>query len=310
MPGRREPWWHRAPLLLEVVRHLGNISYVISETFPWPSRDKRKRKAQFFSNRFQTVLFLFTIANWKESTIRVRWVRLLICLEAKWMTVRNTEMLFGGDSHPTCSFSLPAPCFPLLASRFLTPLFVPQEPVNNMASTRSTVAFLAFLVGLVQLAAASKVCSYCETIPDDCFGSGNCAALSGTTQLQAKTTANVARKVCVTQGDIPSPFTMSCTADGTALDISSGSCSNKIYLFTETSAGKRVVFRSGSSGFPLSNLSVCTAQRGYCLTGTLAAGDEPVIDITTSPWQVKVGTTKICNLATGFASNNFQLYCA
>jgi hypothetical protein len=224
------------------------------------------------------------------------------------MTVRNTEMLFGGDSHPTCSFSLPAPCYPLLASRFLTPMFVPQEPVNTMASTRSTVAFLAFLVGLLQLAAASKVCSYCEDIPDDCFGAGNCTALSGESQLKAKTTANVARKVCVIQGDIPSPFDMSCTSDGTATDISSGSCNNKIYLFTETSAGKRVQFRFSTGGFTLSNLGFCTAQRGTCLTNTLAPGDEPEIDTSTSPWQITVGT-RICKLATGLASNNFQLAC-
>ena len=78
------------------------------------------------------------------------------------------------------------------------PLFVPQETVN-MFLTRSTVATWAIFVGLlVQLAAAMKVCTYCETIPADCYGPGkDCPALNYTYQLAVSSEPTVARKVCV-----------------------------------------------------------------------------------------------------------------
>jgi hypothetical protein len=219
-------------------------------------------------------------------------------------------------------FSLPVFYFDvvqLIQQRIPVPLIVPQETVNNMFLTRSTVATLAFLVGLVQLGAALKVCISCETIPADCYGGGkDCAALSGTTQLVALPNSFVSTKVCVVQGDISSPFNIFCTHNppSGSFDASSVSCPSKTYLYTENSAGDKLVFRSGSGtsppGFPLSSVGNCGAQRGFCLS-TLSPSSGAVIDTTVSPWEIRVDTgasTRICKLATGFASNHFQLYCS
>jgi hypothetical protein len=193
-------------------------------------------------------------------------------------------------------------------------LIAPQEPVNNMALTRSIVATLVILVGVVQLAVAASTCDVCSqrTTCEDVTP----AVVPGL--VTPAQNPNAAVKVCVTQVVppqtlVPVQFLIGgCANTNPPVDAASVSCPSRTYVYSLNSAGLRITFRSGSggaTGFPLSTGgATCGAQRGFCLNKP-AGQPSATIDTSGAPYKIKVGTF-VCNVATGFADNKWQLYCA
>lgn len=177
-----------------------------------------------------------------------------------------------------------------------------------MASTQSIVTTLVVLVGFVQLGAAmTRVCEVCEVIPAACLGTSCPQIVPGT--LASGTNTDVARKVCVQYGDIPESFTMrGCNSNTMAgeVNVFKATCPSKIYVYTVDKQGNRAVFRSGLSK---GGVEQCGAQRGFCAPNNAASITVPTIDTTVQPWTIKAGTWT-CKLGTGFAGNNWQLWCA
>jgi hypothetical protein len=186
-------------------------------------------------------------------------------------------------------------------------LIAPQQPLNIMAGTRSIVATLVILVGAAQLAAATKVCYVCENIPADCLDGNGCPEISVAAAYLTPGQVNVARHVCVAQGDLSTPFNIACgnsTASGTTIDVATRTCASTTYLYSVAASGVRFMMRALKSA---PGLSGCGAQRHFCAPPTAAPGPA-VIDTSVTPWQIRSGAFS-CTLTMGFASNKWQLSC-